>query len=391
MKKSVYVTFVLVVTGLLVLSACASAATPTVAATEAAAAATTAPETAATSAPQSGFVVGFANGWIGNYWRAQLVSDFEEAAAYYKGTGLLKDYFIANSPNDLTLQLNQLNGFIDQGVNAIMPDPVSAPALDPIIARAKSKGILTVVTNDPAANADSINVVGDNYTWSKIETQWLVDQMGGKGNIVEITGVPGNTADILRQQAVNDVLANYPDIKVLASAPGSWDEAQAQQVMSTFLSTYPQIDGLLIQDVMAEGVIRAYEAAKRPLPIMTGDYTCGFIRLWSTTYPDLQSIGVPYEPSHAGTALGFTLKLLQGKQIDPDKLSANPMDPTMKNAILLPVSYVVTKDGDTSKPWCSSLTQCISLQDAVKLCEPRSDTYMLDKVMSDSDIDTYFK
>lgn len=340
---------------------------------------------------EEGYVVGFANGWIGNYWRAQLVSNFEQAAAYYTGTGLLKEYYVANSPNDLTLQLNQLNGFIDQGVDAIMPDPVSAPALDPIIARAKEKGILTVVTNDPAANPDSWAVVGDNYTWQKIQVEWLVDQLDGKGKIVMITGVPGNTADILRQQAVNDVLKDYPDIEILGSAPGSWDPAQAQQAMATFLSSYDQIDALLIQDVMAEGVIRAYEAAGRELPTMTGDYTCGFLRLWAEKYPDLNSIGVPYAPSHAGSALGFTLRWLQGKEIKEEMLSPNPMDESLVNAVMIPVPYVVTKDGDTTKPWCTQFTQCISLETAVELCAPRADTYMLDRLMSEEEIDAFFK
>ena len=161
--------------------------------------------------------------------------------------------------------------------------------------------------------------------------------------------------------------------------------------MATFLSSYDQIDALLIQDVMAEGVIRAYEAAGKPLPTMTGDYTCGFIRLWHDKYPDLNSIGVSYAPSHAGTALGFTLKLLQGKQLKDEMLQPNPMDPTMKNTIMIPIPYVVTKDGDTTKPWCTQFTQCISLEKAYELCQPRPDTYMLDRIMSEEEIDAFFK
>ena len=350
-------------------------------------------EAAVPGAKEPPYTIGFANGWIGNYWRAQLVSDFEQKAAFYKGQGIIEETIIANSPNDLTLQLNQLNGMIDQDVDAIMPDPVSATALGPIISRANEKGILTVITNDPAAYPDIITICGDNYTWWEIQVKWLAEKLGGKGDIVVITGVPGNTADILRVRAMEDVLKDYPEINILADAPGWWDGAKAQEAAATLLASYPKIDAWLIQDVMAEGVLRACEAAGRIPKIMTGDYTAGFLRLWKEM-PDLESIGVPYAPAHAGDALGFTVKLLQGKKIKQELFEPNPMDPTLVNAIMIPVPYVVTMEAEPDASWMedvSPLTQAISLEEALKLCEPYPDTYMLDKVMTEEEIDTCFE
>lgn len=336
-----------------------------------------------------GFVIGYANGWIGNTWRAQFLNDIEEKAAYYQEQGILERINIVNSPADLTQQINQINGLISQRPDALLIDPVSAPGVLPLVNRAVASGILTIISNDPAPTPNAINIVGDNYTWWKIQTEWLVQKLNGRGKIVMITGVPGNTADILRVQAAQDVLANYPEIEVVAQAAGWWDQARAQTAMANILASHPEIDGLLIQDVMAEGVIRAFQAAGRKIPVMTGDYTAGFLRLWASM-PELESIGVPYAPAHGADSLGFAVRLLQGRQIREEFFQPNPLDPSLKNTIMIPVPYVVTRDGDKDAPWCSAITQCISLEEALKLVEGQPDTYALDKIMTEEEIDSFF-
>ena len=206
---------------------------------------------------------------------------------------MLSDYMVSNTNSDATEQLNQINAMIDAGVDAIMIDAVSPTTIKSAVEKAQDQGILVVVTNDPAAYDGTICVCGDNYTWQEIQAKWLVEQLGGKGDIVEISGVSGNSADTLRVQANKDILAEYPDIKTLASSPGSWSQTEAQSVMTTFLSSYENIDAVLAQDVMGEGIIKAYENAGKEPTVMTGDYTKSFLELWATM-PDLNTIGVSY-------------------------------------------------------------------------------------------------
>lgn len=282
----------------------------------------------------SGFVVGFSNGYWGNTWRAQMVEDFENRAKEYKADGVLSDYMVSNTNSDATEQLNQINAMIDAGVDAIMIDAVSPTTIKSAVEKAQKKGILVVIANDPAAYEGTICVCGNNYSWQKIQAVWLAEQLEGKGDIVEISGVSGNAADTLRVQANKDVLADYPDIKILGSAPGNWSETDAQSVMTTFLSSYDKIDAVLAQDVMGEGIIKAYENAGKTPEVMTGDYTKSFFTKWASM-PDLTTIGVSYAPGSAVTALDVTVRLLQGKTVKEDLLVANPMDENMVNAIML--------------------------------------------------------
>ena len=341
---------------------------------------------------EDGFVVGFSNGYWGNTWRAQMVEDFEKRAEEYKAEGVLSDYMVSNTNSDATEQLNQINAMIDAGVDAIMIDAVSPTTIKSAVEKAQEQGILVVVTNDPAAYDGTICVCGDNYTWQEIQAKWLVEQLGGKGDIVEISGVSGNSADTLRVQANKDILAEYPDIKTLASSPGSWSQTEAQSVMTTFLSSYDNIDAVLAQDVMGEGIIKAYENAGKEPTIMTGDYTKSFLEVWSTM-PDLNTIGVSYAPGNAVPALDVTVGLLQGKTIKEEVLEPNPMDENLVNAIMLDPPYVVTKEAEPDAVWMEGLegTQAISLDEALEIMADQASTAALDGWLTPEQVDEFFE
>ena len=85
-----------------------------------------------------------------------------------------------------------------------------------------------------------------------------------------ISGIADQPGNIARDQAADEVLAKYPDIKVLAKANGNWDQAAAQQVMTDLLGSFPNIDGVLTQDGMTLGILRAFEAAGRKSPARHG-------------------------------------------------------------------------------------------------------------------------
>src|SRR3546814_12613618 len=56
----------------------------------------------------------------------------------------------------------------------------------------------------------------------RVTAEWLADKLGGKGNIVVLTGVPGTSVDTQRTEAAKEVFAKHPDIKIIAEAPGMW-------------------------------------------------------------------------------------------------------------------------------------------------------------------------
>lgn len=338
-----------------------------------------------------GFTIGFANVFVGNTWRAQYVADAEAMAEQLKAEGRLKELIITDADNDVSKQITQINNMIDEGVDAIMITPVSATSLGTVIERAQSEGILVVIAGDPAAYEGTYFVGGDNESFAQLNIDWLVNELGGKGNIVQLTGVEGNSADKIRVEIYESVLAEYPEINVLASAPANWNATEAQSVMATFLSTFDNIDGVLQQDVTAPGVLMAYENAGKTPGIMTGDSTFGFLRSWAES-DTLNCVAYATHPGQICDALNVTMRLLEGYELDESVLVPNPLDENLVNTILLEPPYIVTNEAQPDAPWMARFkyAKSISVDEAVALGEGMSDADTLDGWMSQEQIDSYF-
>ncbi|SCP99476.1 ABC transporter substrate-binding protein [Anaerobium acetethylicum] len=349
--------------------------------------------TESTDASEEGFVIGFSNGYWGNTWRAQMVEDFEARCEEYKEDGIIADYMVSNTESDATEQLNQINAMIDAGVDALIIDPVSPTTLTSAVQSALDKGILVVIGSDPAAYEGTYCVCGNDAAFQSILTTWICEKLGGKGNIVSITGEAGVGTDILRQDAAAEILAKYPNIKELASVPGRWSETEAQSVMSTYLSTYDNIDGVLTQDVMAEGILKAFENAGETPSLMTGDTVKSFLTTWSEM-DDFDSIGVTYTCGFICTVLDVAVGLLQGEELNESALVANPYDKNLKNTIMLDPTYVVTREGDQDAVWMEGhdLSKAITLDKALEMVADKADTNFLDGWLSREEVaEAYFK
>lgn len=337
------------------------------------------------------FTIGVSNGFIGNAWRAQFVADIEEVAAELKADGDVKDVIVVNSTSGANGQISQINSLLARGIDALVINPVSGEALKPVVARAIASGVLVVVADNPLDMADVLNISLDHTQYWGIETQWLVETLNGKGNIVAIEGLAGNTANDWRVRARDEVLARNPDVKLLASVPGQWDQATAREAMTGLLAAHDNIDGVLIQEVMPEGAIRAFTASDTALKPLTGDYVHSYLKFWKNT-PDLTSVVVANPPGIGADALRIATEILRGKTLNAEALVANPIDPSYKNTILVPEPYVIEREANTGRPWCTETTKCLSLDEALGMLDGKPDNHSIDSFMSaDAIRKHYFK
>jgi ABC-type sugar transport system substrate-binding protein len=90
----------------------------------------------------------------------------------------------------------------------------------------------------------------------------VIDRLGGKGNVVVLEGLIGQSAQIERRQGINKVLAQSPNIKVLETKSANWSRAEAQSLMENWLTSHGNaINGVISHnDEMALGAIEAMKA-----------------------------------------------------------------------------------------------------------------------------------
>jgi len=351
-----------------VLAACATPAQPT-----------TAPEqpTADTSqATGKKFTIGISNPFISSEYRTQMIQELKDVNQEYMDAGITNELVIESADTDVAGQIQQLQNLMSKNVDAILVNPGDVSGLNATLEEAVNKGIIVISVDQEIGAKGVYNVGIDQKEWAMTSAKWLAEKLGGTGNIVEIEGFPGHPANVARMNGVDEVLANYPDIEVLSRETGNWDEATGQQVMSNFLASFPNLDGYWTQDGMAIGAMQAVMAANpAKYPVAVGEGRCQFLDLWNEilqTQPDFETIAVANPPGVSPTGLRIAVNMLQGKQVDESKLTGE-----FGHMFTIPIPVVVTKD---------------NFQDVYSTqCADKPATYLLDGIMTDQEVQQFFK
>jgi ribose transport system substrate-binding protein len=202
-----------------------------------------------------------------NGWRQGNLAELKKLTAQYKAAGLAKgDLQVTNSNGNSALQISQFNSLVSAGCDVIFTLPGSPTALCPAIDKAKQKGIL-VITDDTAVNcASAINVTFNGYLNMKLGATAVFKALGGKGNVLVVTGYKGSVGEAVEEAAIRSALNSYPDIKIIGEVEGQWTPAVAQTATATFLQTHPdKIDGILDEGEMGVAAQTALQQAGRPL------------------------------------------------------------------------------------------------------------------------------
>lgn len=175
------------------------------------------------------------------------------------------ELFVTDAQNDPSIQMKDIENLITKQPDAIIIDTCDSDAIVSSVEACNEAGI-PVFTMDRQANGGEVvaHIGYDAIKSGKIAGQFLVDELGGKGNIVEIQGIMGTNVAQNRSKGFNDVMAENPDMKIVATAVANFDRAEAMSVVENILQANPEIDGMYCaNDEMLLGALEAVEAADR--------------------------------------------------------------------------------------------------------------------------------
>jgi ribose transport system substrate-binding protein len=170
---------------------------------------------------------------------------------------------------DADSQAQQVEQAIAQKPDVLVVLPQDGAALTPVAQKAERAGI-PVVNIDrlfTAPDAATATILGDNYQIGILAADYISQELGCKGNVVEIQGLAGISVTEDRTKGFTDELKKKcPDggIKIIASQPGDFNPDQGLKVMENILQAQDQIDAVYTHDDdMAQGVVQAIRNAGR--------------------------------------------------------------------------------------------------------------------------------
>lgn len=171
---------------------------------------------------------------------------------------------------DLSAQYNQIDAFIQQGVDLIVISAVDGAGIAPAIAKAKEAGIIVMAVDTPAEGADAV-IMTNAVQAGERSCEYLFEQMGGKGEVLLVDGTPIQTI-IDRISGCKTVAERYPDIKIVGQQASKNDRASGLAVTTDMLTANPDVTGIFgMNDPSALGAVLAVEqAGKSGQIIVTG-------------------------------------------------------------------------------------------------------------------------
>ena len=179
---------------------------------------------------------------------------------------------VVDAGGDAAKQLQQVETFISQKVDAIIMQPQEQEACSPAIDKAKAAGIPIICNSLTITEPDAY--VGSNDSESaEIAMTYIAEQLGGKGNVLMMHGHPGQTAEVKRTEGAMDILAQNPDMTLLDEQTADWDRAEAMTLMENWIQAYgDQINAVFCQnDEMALGALNALvQAGKKDNVLVVG-------------------------------------------------------------------------------------------------------------------------
>lgn len=279
-------------------------------------------------------VIGFVQNNVGiDSYQTTYDKTLKEEQAKYPNVELI----ILDSAGDIVRQSSQVDDLILQKVDVIVVWPTNGEAIIPAMKKAHTAGIPVVVTNSMVAEGGIQYMTSfsgpDNVREGVYSAQLMNEALGGKGKIVQITGLPGYTTATERQQGFEVELAKIaPGIEIVDTQPGDWNREKSQRVMEDFLTKYPNIQGVYAgDDNMGIGALNAAKAAGKEGIIFVGatNFAVGYDAIKEGTY-----YGSIYQSpvDDARNAIKTAVDVAQGKEVpqynyfDTPKITKENMD-----------------------------------------------------------------
>jgi ribose transport system substrate-binding protein len=265
--------------------------------------------------------VALSNYFTGNNWRKQMVASFIAQAKQGKAEGKISKYTVADSNGSVPQQISQIQSMILQGYDAIVINASSPTGLNGVIAKACSAGIIVVVF-DSLATAPCAKKVATNYVkYGEIETEFMADQLGGKGNLLVVRGIAGVTVDTDIYKGMKNVMARYPGLKEVGHVFGEWTETVAQQAVQRTLPSLPKLDGVLTEGNDGGGPLRALrDAGTDPIPLVIQGNTGQDLQEWKKVTdedPSYKTFSISSYPSMSSVAMWVAYMIANDKEV-PD-------------------------------------------------------------------------
>lgn len=272
--------------------------------------------------------IGYASSYAGNTWRAGVMDRLQNVLIpKWKELGLLDEVIITQSNLNDSTQIQQIRQLVDQGVDAIIVCCSNPTALNASVEYAYNKGVAVFSAIGYLTSPYSVNSSANFVLGGHMMGEWMANEIGGKGRVLNVEGIPGASASDSQNLGIEMAMKGYPDIKVEGPVSGMWTDQVAQAEVQRWLGTNPgKLDGILIQSASVVGGLRALQQSGREMVPLTVASEEGVLCYWRHN-PDYVSAAIHTWPPGDDFEMGWNIMMrtLQGQGPKIQSILTSPL------------------------------------------------------------------
>ena len=207
------------------------------------------------------FVIGFSQANKAEPWRTWMDDTLMKEAATHPELEVL----YSDAQQDNSKQVADVENFLRQRVDLLIISPNEAKPLTGVVKKVYDSGIPVIILDRNIEGETYTTFIGaDNKEIGKAAGEYAAQLLNGKGNVVEIKGLPGSTPAIDRSEGFHEGIAKFPDIKLIADPVGDWLRDKGREQAEAALRANEKVDLIYAHnDPMAVGAYLAATAMNR--------------------------------------------------------------------------------------------------------------------------------
>ena len=268
-------------------------------------------------------VLGMTDGFGGNSWRLVTTAAAKDEVSKCPS---VTSFEYADGQGNTQKAIADIQGMVAKGVDALVVFPDAGEAILPALRSAYSAGVVTVpyrVTPGGEAGTDYDVFIGSDFKQAgTLWAQWIQQNLPDGGNILFLSGPPGNSQGTDEAEGLHEVLDPTGKYTFIGEEPfevTNWDPAETQQVLTAAIAKNPQID-VIVSDFGPSlvGALPVFEQSGRSIPAIAtsdGNELACFWEENKDSNPDFQLFTISTQNDHSRLAIQHAVARATGGEV----------------------------------------------------------------------------
>lgn len=264
--------------------------------------------------------LGLTDGFGGNSWRLITTASAKDEASKCPS---VTQFLYANGDGNTQKAISDIQGMVAQGVKALVVFPDAGPAILPALHSAFQAGVVTVpyrVSPGGKAGTDYNVFIDTNFTQAGVEWgQWLQQVLPNGGNVLMLSGPPGNSQGVQEAKGLHSVLDPTHKFHFIGQQPfepTNWDPALTQTVLTAAIAKYSKIDAIVSDfGPSLVGALPLFDKSGRSIPALATSDGNALGCFWHKVHasnPDFKLFTVSTQNDHSRLAIDWAVALATG-------------------------------------------------------------------------------